>query len=133
MRGQPELELEARLTDALSKLPSAPVPSNFTARVLEAIALEESRLARSAQTQGGRWNWRGWLPRVAVTAAVLLLASVGFYQHEASRNRAEMAKSLSLVASAKVVPSVDVLENLDVIQRMNQPAHADTELLAALQ
>jgi len=28
---------------------------------------------------------------------------------------------------------VDVLENLDVIQRMSQPAHADTELLAALQ
>jgi hypothetical protein len=133
LRGQPELELEARLTDALAQMPNAPVPSNFTARVLDAITLEEARAARAAQTQGWRWSWRGWLPRVAVTAAVLLLAGAGFYQHEASRARSEMAKSLSLVASAKVVPSVDVLENLDVIQRMSQPAHADTELLAALQ
>jgi len=31
------------------------------------------------------------------------------------------------------VPSVDALENLDAIQRMSQSAHADTELLAALQ
>ena len=44
-----------------------------------------------------------------------------------------MAKSLSLVASASSVPSVDALENLEAIQQMGQPAHADTELLAALQ
>jgi hypothetical protein len=132
LRGQPELELEARLTDALAHLPNVPVPSNFTARVLDAVALEDMRAARAARTRWS-WSWRGWWPRVAATAAVLLVAAAVFYQHEASRSRSEMAKSLSLVASAKGVPSVDVLENLDVIQRMSQPAHADTELLAALQ
>ena len=43
LRAQPELELEARLTAALAKIPDAPVPSNFTARVLAAIELDEAR------------------------------------------------------------------------------------------
>ena len=38
-----DLELEARLTRALARLPDAPVPSNFTARLMQAVDLEESR------------------------------------------------------------------------------------------
>ncbi|HUC83690.1 MAG TPA: hypothetical protein VL970_00750, partial [Candidatus Acidoferrales bacterium] len=40
-RGQPELELEARLTESLAQLPDASVPSNFTARVMAAIDVED--------------------------------------------------------------------------------------------
>lgn len=128
--GQPELELEARLTDALARLPSASVPSNFTARVLNAIDLEE---ARSARAKGWRWDWHVLWPRVAVAAALLLLAGVGIQRREVSLHHAEMAKTLSTVASVQTVPDVDALNNFDVIQRMSQPAHADTDLLAALQ
>ena len=130
LRGQPELELEARLTEALAQLPNAPLPSNFTARVLAAIELEEAQAARS---RGWRWNWHGLLPRFAAVAAVLLVAGLMLQHHELALHRAEMARSLSAVASANTVPSVDALENLEVIQRMSQPAQADTELLAALQ
>jgi len=130
LRGQPGLEMEVRLTEALTQLPNAPVPSNFTARVLAAIELEE---AQSARSKGWRWDWHWMLPRVAVATAVLLFAGLGIQQHELARNRAELARSLSLVAGASTVPSVDALENLEVIQRMSQPAQADTELLAALQ
>ncbi len=130
LRSQPELDLEARLTEALAQLPNAPVPSNFTARVLAAIELEEARLARA---KGWRWNWHWVLPRLAAVTAVLLFAGWGLQQQELARQRAELAKSLSLVASARTVPSVEALENLEVIQRMSQPAQADTELLAALQ
>ena len=35
-----EAELEAALSDAIARLPDAPVPSNFTARVLEGIERE---------------------------------------------------------------------------------------------
>ena len=44
---QPDLDLEARLTAALARIPDAAVPSNFTARVLTAIELEEAAAARS--------------------------------------------------------------------------------------
>jgi hypothetical protein len=130
LRGQPELELEAQLTEALTHLPNAPVPSNFTARVLAAIELEEARAARS---KGWRWNWHWLLPRFAAATAVLLFAGLGIQHHELALHRAELARSLSVVASASAMPSVDALENLEVIQRLSQPAQADTELLAALQ
>ena len=128
LRAQPELELEARLTDALAKMPDAPVASNFTARVLEAVELEELQAARS----GWRWDWRLLLPRVAVAAAILVFTGIGLQRHEVYARRAELAKNLATVASTPA-PSLDALENLDAIQRMSQPVHADGELLAALQ
>ena len=133
LRVQPELELEARLTEILTQLPETPVASNFTARVLEAIEREETLLARAARPKGLRWNWHSILPRFAMACAVVLFAGFGLQHHELARHRAEMARSLSLVVSASTVPSVDALENLEAIQQMGQPAHADTELLAALQ
>ena len=39
----------------------------------------------------------------------------------------------AMMAAAQPLPSVDALENLDAIQRMSQSAHADGDLLAALQ
>ena len=129
LRAHPELELEARLTDALTGLPNAPVPSNFTARVLDAIEREDAQTARA---RGWTLNWRALLPRVVVAAAVLVFAGVSFQRHEANSERIELVKNVALVAAAQPLPSVDALENLDAIQRMSQP-HADEELLALLQ
>src|SRR5438105_15808113 len=68
---QAEFEAEARLTDALVRLPDVPVPSNFTALVLQAVerdaAVMESRGARSAWTV----FWHSWLPKAAVAAVVM--------------------------------------------------------------
>jgi hypothetical protein len=130
LRGQPELELEAQLTDALAKISNAPVPSNFTARVLDAIDFEEKQAARS---RGHVWNWRLLWPRLAVAAAVLIFAGVSIQRYEANSHRIALAKNVALVAVAQPPPSVDALENLDAIQRMSQSARADGELLAALQ
>ncbi|MGA2244282.1 MAG: hypothetical protein ABSH48_04705 [Verrucomicrobiota bacterium] len=130
-RGQPEVELEARLTDALAQLRNAPVPSNFTARVMAAIDLEDAPAARSG---GWRWNWHALLPRVAVAMAIVLFAGLGFQRYQVAQRRAELDRTLSVVAGASApVPSMEVLENLDAIQRMGQSSHADTELLADLQ
>ena len=130
LRAQPELELEAALTEALAKIPAAPVPSNFTARVLAAIELEEAQAARS---RGWAWRWSWLLPRVVVTAAVLIFVGVSFQRYETNSHRTALAKNIALAVVSQPLPSVDALENLDAIQRMSQSGHADGELLAALQ
>jgi len=129
LRTQPELELEARLTAALGRIPDASVPSNFTARVLAAVELEE---AAATRTRSWALHWRLLWPRVATVAAILLFAGVGLQWHESRSQRAALARSVAMVA-ARPVPSVDALENLDAIQRMSRPARADGDLLAALQ
>lgn len=126
---RPDLAEEARLTAALSKIPDAPVPSNFTARVLETIKLDENREARA---HGWHWSWRVLWPRLTVATAVLIVAGVSIQRYEASARRADLAKNLALVASAQS-PGVDALENLETIQQMSRSAHADGDLLAALQ
>ena len=128
LHAQPELELEARLTEALAQIPDAPLPSNFTARILAAVDLEESRGMRS---HAWTLNWRLLWPRVAVAAAVLIFAGVSFQRYEVNSHRVALARNVAMLSVAP--PSVEALNNFDAIQRMSQSAHADGELLAALQ
>ena len=120
MKNEPQ-----ELRELLSRLTDAPVSSNFTARVMQAVELEELQAAR---TRGWHWNWHSLLPRAAATATVVIAAGFAFYQHEIYNGRVEIAQNFVLVANA--LPSVDALQNFDAIQRMSQPAHADEELLA---
>jgi negative regulator of sigma E activity len=115
------------LRELLSQLTDAPVSSNFTARVMQAVEREELQAAR---TRGWHWNWLSLLPRASVAATVVIAAGLALYQHEIYNQRAELAKNVVLVANAQPLPSVDALQNFDAIQRMSQPAHADEELLA---
>ncbi len=121
-------KLQNELRELLSRLPNAPVASNFTARVMQAIDLEESRRAQ-------KWNfilnWHALLPRIAVTTAVVLFAGLTFHHHELASQRSTLAKNVALVAETPM-PSVEALKNFDTIQRMSQP-RADEELLALLQ
>lgn len=118
--------IQNELRELLSRLPDAPVASNFTARVMQQIDLEESRRAR-------KWNfifnWHAFLPRVAVATVAILFAGLTIQQHELNARRAQVAQSVALVAGTPM-PSVDALKNFDAIRRMSQPAHADDELLA---
>ncbi len=130
LRAQPEaqadLELESRLSEALARVPDASVPSNFTARVLQAIEREE---ARAGRTRSWSWYWRVLVPRVAVAVAVVGFAGLAYQRHELDK-RAQLAKDIALLAEAQPVPSVEALKNFDAIERMSQPARADEELLA---
>ena len=136
LRANPEteadLELESRLSEALARVPDAPVPSNFTARVLQAIEREE---ARGARTSSGSWSWywRVLVPRVVVAGAIVAFVGLAYQRHEFNR-RVELAKGVALLAQAQPMPSVEALKNFDAIQRMSQTApRADDELLALLQ
>ncbi|HUB86331.1 MAG TPA: hypothetical protein VMB22_00450 [Verrucomicrobiae bacterium] len=121
-------DLQKEMRELLSRLPDAPVPSNFTTRVMQAVELEEARRPR-------RWdfilNWRTFLPRAAAVAAVVLFAGLAVQHYELDARRAELAQNVAVVAER--MPSVDALKNFDAIQRMSQPAQPDNELLALLQ
>jgi len=104
------------------------VPSNFTARVLQAIEREEAEVARM---RNWTWYWRVLIPRVAVAAAVVGFAGLAYQRHEFNQ-RVLVARDIAQVATA--MPSVEALKNFDAIQRMSQNTpRADTELVALLQ
>ncbi|HLX95510.1 MAG TPA: hypothetical protein VKU37_07190 [Verrucomicrobiae bacterium] len=131
LSAQPEAradwELESLLTEGLARLSDAPVPSNFTARVLQAAEREAMR-PRAAAWQ---WTWRVLVPRLAVGVAVIGLAGLTYQRHEFNQ-RARLAHNIALVTGTQPLPSVEALKNFDAIQRMSQP-RADEKLLALLQ
>jgi hypothetical protein len=122
--------IQNELRELLSRLPDAPVASNFTARVMQQIDLEESRHSRK---RNFIFNWRVFLPRAAVAAVVIGFTGLAFHRHEIYIQRAALAKNVVLMAGAQPLPSVEALKNFDAIQRMGQPARADEELLALMQ
>jgi len=134
LRAQPEaqadMKLESRLSEALARVPDAPVPSNFTARVLQAIEREELRGARARDWS---WYWRVLIPRAAVAVAVVGFAGLAYQHHEFDK-RTRLARDIALLAQAQPMPSVEALKNFDAIQRMSQTTpQADDKLPALLQ
>jgi negative regulator of sigma E activity len=122
-------EMESALNAALAQLPEASVPSNFTARVLQAIEREEAR----PRAWSWPWNWHALVPRVAFAAAVIAFAGLAFQHHEIYSQRTALAKNVALVTRGQPMPSPEALENFDAIRRLSQPQHADDELLALMQ
>jgi anti-sigma factor RsiW len=122
-------EMESALNAALTRLPDAPVPSNFTARVLQAVEHEEAR----PHGWSWRWNWHALVPRVAFAAAVIAFAGLALQHHEIYRQRIALARNVAFVTRGQLMPSPEALENFDAIRRMSQPQHADNELLALMQ
>ena len=125
---QADLEIESRLSEALARLPDAPLPSNFTAYVLQAIERESVR----PRATNWSWTWRVFVPRMAVAAVVIAFAGLEIHHYELNTRRAALARNVVLVAEAQPLPSVDALKNFNVIQRMSQP-RTDDELLVLLQ
>jgi negative regulator of sigma E activity len=120
-------EMDSALNAALARLPDAPVPSNFTARVLQAVELE------TARPSGWSWNWHVLVPRLATAAAVVVFTGLAVHHHAINSQRIALVKSVALATGGQPVPSPDALENFDAIRRMSQPQHADDELLALMQ
>lgn len=117
---------QRQLRELLSRLPDAPLASNFTARVLQAIEAEEMRRSRWGVLG---WDWRIFFPRITVTAAAAGIAVVALYQHELGIQSQNLARSVVVVAS-QPMPSLEALKNFDAIQRMGQAARPDDDLLA---
>jgi anti-sigma factor RsiW len=128
---QADWDAESALNEALAALPSVPVATNFTTRVLASAKREAA-----GQQQGGRslhpvW-WLGWLPKAAV-AAVVLAAGLLSYSHLQSARRAEWAQSLATVSQVGSLPGPDVLKDFDAVAALSASPAADEELLKLMQ
>lgn len=132
LAAHPEAQLDwstgSELNAFLRKLPDAPVPSNFTARVLQAV---EREAAGASHGWTWKWSWHSLLPRVAVAAVVIGLGLISFQRYETAK-RAEMVRSVVAVADVQSLLSPDDLKDLDAIRLSSAPA-ADQELLALFQ
>jgi hypothetical protein len=126
MNNEPQ-DIQRQMRELLSRLPDAPIASNFTARVLQAVELEEMRRSRWRLFD---WHWRAFFPRAAAASVVAALAVFTAHQHELYVRQVALAKSAAFMVNSQPMPSVDALKNFAAIQRMSQPAHPDDELLA---
>jgi len=124
---QADWETETGLNEVLDRLPDAPVPTNFTDRVLEAVALD-TRIAgeRSSILKRG-WRWRlRWLPRAALASGIACVVMVSC-QYIRSANAVELFKGVALL------PDPDIVKNFDTIRALNRTPVADEDLLKLFQ
>ncbi|HWD92310.1 MAG TPA: hypothetical protein VG938_08175 [Verrucomicrobiae bacterium] len=123
-------ESETRLTEILGRLPDAPVPSNFTARVLQAVEREQAAAGRPQRSRRA-WFVRLLLPRAAVAAVILGVGILTYHEHEATK-RAEVAQGVKVVVGVSSLPSPEILQDFDTIRRMSPTPGPDPELIALM-
>ena len=128
---QADLEEENRLTESLTRLSDAPVPSNFTARVLQAVRNEEA--ARQSKSRGVMPWFRRWIPRVALACVAAVATTLLTLRHQAQIRREELAGSVVAVSGVASLPSPDILQDFEVIRVLNSTPGADEQLLTLLQ
>lgn len=127
-----EWEEESALNRLLEQLPEAPVASNFTARVLQAVERESAAGVRreSVFERVKQWFWRP-APRVAWALLIAGLLGFGYHQHQ-TIVRGEMARGLSVLANVAALSDPAVLQDFEAIRRLGQSAPGDDEELYAL-
>ncbi len=134
--GWPNHADELALTRLLDRLPDAPLASNFSSRVMQAIELAEADVIRASQ----RRSWlslRGWMGRLAWSTAAVALSLTSWAQYR-TWQRTEYARSITAISEVAAVPSVEMLRDFEVIHTFARvptavEAEADISLLAALQ
>jgi len=124
-------EEEAALNRLLGRMPAARVSSNFTARVVQAARGAPARPAWSERLAPFRWLSRNWMPRVALSLAMVCCGFLSFREYQAV-HRAQMARELARVSRLAALPPMEWLKDFDTINRLNKVSVADDELLAAL-
>jgi len=129
---QADWEAEAELNAALVRLPDVPVPSNFTARVLQAVELEAAAEVRRPGWNWGGWLRLGWLPKVALTASVVCAGVVSCLLIQDAQRR-NLVESVAAVSAVSSLPGPEILKDFDAILVLNPTPPPDEELLALLE
>ena len=127
---QADWETDRQLTSALDKLADAPMPSNFTARVLQAV---EREVTADSRARKARPNWvvRLLLPRVAVATVILGASMLALREHNVAK-REELVQSVKVVAGVPSLPSPEILQDFDTIRQMSTTPGPDPELIALM-
>jgi len=123
-------DLERQLSETLEKLPDVPVPSNFTARVLQAIERGEADPRHSPRRP--RWWVRILLPRMAMAVAALGIVGVYHEHTTATAKRAELVQGVKVVTAVSSLPSPEILQDFDTIRQMPASTGPDPELIALM-
>jgi anti-sigma factor RsiW len=131
-KAQAEWEAEAGLNAALVRLPDVPVPSNFTARVLQAAQRERSAELRRPELRLLTWLRVRWLPKTAFAAVVVGVGLLTYHQVQAT-HRQKLARSLTTVSAVSSMPSVEILKDFEAIRALTPTPAPDEDLLALLQ
>jgi anti-sigma factor RsiW len=127
---QQDWDDDAALTAGLSRLPNAPVSSNFTSRVMQAVQHAEQIEGRARQSSSrGFWR-RGWIPKFALAIGMLCLGTFSFHEYQLAA-RAKMTAEVTQFAETAPIPQLEWLKDFDTIERMSQVQVADNELLMA--
>jgi len=127
---QAEAELDATLEAALAHQADAPVSSNFTARVMQAIEADARREARPPAPPQ-TW-WRKLMPRFAVAALVLSVSALAYRQYLLGQQKQELTVTAKEIAGAQPLSSSTVIEDFEVIYSMTAAAAVADEKLLAL-
>jgi len=123
-------EADAALSRVLDRLPDAPVPSNFTARILQVVEMENA-MAQPTAPLRRPWLWHSLLPKMAFAVAVVGLGLLSYHEARAMR-RAQLARGVATVSGVASLPSPEVLKDFEAIRRLTAAPPPDTELLALL-
>ncbi len=125
-------DAESELSAGLARLPDVAVPSNFTARVLQAV--EQDAAADMRRPQGKRLSslWLRWLPKAALAAFVVCVGMLSLRQVQAV-HRKKLVESVEAVSAVSSLPSPDILKDFDAIRALNPSPAPDEQLLAVLQ
>jgi hypothetical protein len=121
-------ETELRLNQMLNGLPDAPVSSNFTSQVLQAVEQDVLKTSRGSTRKSlAHWFRFNWLPRIAIATFLFGGGILSLQQYK----RVQVAHDVAAVSSVAAIPP-QWLQDFDAINRLSQPP-IDDELLAALQ
>lgn len=127
---QADWESDAGLSELLNRLPDAPLPTNFTARVVRIV---EGDAAATSRWRGSLWTgWLRWLPKAAVAVIVLGAGLLSYQQARLDYQRKDLAMSVEAVSEVASLPSPKILEDFDAIRALAPAPAADDELLALL-
>jgi len=123
-------ETESLLTEALAQLPDAPVSSNFTARVLQAVE-REATTANLPKISRVTWFLRSLMPKAAVAAVIFAVGVLSYHEHTLAK-RAELAQGVKVVAGVSSLPSPEILQDFDTIRQISSTPGPDPELIALM-
>ena len=125
-------QAETRLNASLSRLPNVSVPSNFTARVLQAVEREAVADLRRPQGKWLAWLRLRWLPKAALAAIVVGAGLLSYHQVQAA-HRKQMVESVAAVSAVSSLPGPDILKDFDAIRALSPAPVCDEQLLLVLQ
>ena len=126
-------EEDAALNRSLQNLPDAPLSSNFTALVMQAVQREALPTPRAPSAIRLWWRRLSW--GIACATVAISAVSVGLQQHHHNnelRARREVATGLAVLANVTTLSDPAVLSDFDAIQRLSLTSGDDEELYAVL-